>query len=83
MKRRFQAQFQGLYWRQLLITVGMVLLTLSLLGVSFFALSYNYVRNQKSEELLVRAKAMSQLSVSYLESGRYLTMEQFSTEIHC
>ena len=41
MKKRFQAHFQGLYWRQLIITVGMVLLTLSLLGASFFALSYN------------------------------------------
>jgi len=69
-------RFPGLYWRQMVVTVGMVLLTLILLGVSFFALSYNYVRTQKSEELLSRAQAMSQLSVSYLESGRYLTMEQ-------
>ena len=76
VRKWLRRRFPGLYWRQMVVTVGMVLLTLSLLGVSFFALSYNYVRSQKSEEMLARAQAMSQLSVSYLESGRYLTMEQ-------
>ena len=69
-------RFRGLYWRQMFITVGMVLLTLLLLGVSFFCLSYNYARNQKSEEINSRAAVMSRLSVSYLESGRYLSIEE-------
>ena len=69
-------RFRGLYWRQMFVTVGMVLLTLLLLGVSFFCLSYNYARNQKSEEIGSRAAVMSRLSVSYLESGRYLSMEE-------
>jgi len=30
-------RFRGLYWRQMHVTVGMVLLTLGLLGASFFA----------------------------------------------
>ena len=63
-------RFRGLYWRQMFVTVGMVLLTLLLLGVSFFCLSYNHARNQKSEEIGGRAAVMSHLSVSYLESGR-------------
>ena len=69
-------QFRGLYWRQMSITVGMVLLTLVLLGTVFFFLSYNYARGQKTDELLERAQVVSRLSVRYLESGRYLTMEE-------
>jgi len=80
MKKRFQAHFQGLYWRQLIITVGMVLLTLSLLGASFFALSYNYAREQKVEEIQNRARVLGQLSVSYLENGRFLELEELQSD---
>ena len=31
-------RFSGLYWQQFALTAGMVMLTLLLLGVSFFAL---------------------------------------------
>ena len=74
--KRLREQFRGLYWRQMSITVGMVLLTLVLLGTVFFSLSYNYARWQKTDELLERAQVVSRLSVRYLESGRYLTMEE-------
>lgn len=69
-------RFKGLYWRQMFVTVGMVLLTLLLLGVSFFCLSYSYTRSQRSDEIGLRASVMGRLSVSYLESGRYLSMEE-------
>ena len=71
---------RGLYWRQMYVTVGMVLLTLALLGLSFFALSYHYARGQKTAELMDKADVMSRLSVSYLESGRYLTMEELQSD---
>lgn len=74
--KRLREQFRGIYWRQMSITVGMVLLTLVLLGTVFFSLSYNYARGQKTDELLERAQVVSRLSVRYLESGRYLTMEE-------
>ena len=74
--KRLREQFRGLYWRQTSITVGMVLLTLVLLGTVFFSLSYNYAQGQKTDELLERAQVVSRLSVRYLESGRYLTMEE-------
>ena len=74
--KRLREQFRGLYWRQMSITVGMVLLTLVLLGTVFFSLSFNYARGQKTDELLERAQVVSRLSVRYLESGRYLTMEE-------
>lgn len=72
--------FHGLYWRQMAVTVGMVALTLVLMGVSFFSLSYNYARGQRTNELLVRAQAVSKLSVRYLETGRYLSMEELQED---
>ena len=74
---RFKKRFQGLYWRQLFVTAGMVLLTLALLGASFFSLSYNYVRQQRSEELLVRAKTVASLSAHYLQNNRFLNEDEF------
>ena len=77
---RLSKRFRGLYWRQMVVTVGMVLLTLTLLGAAFFSLSYNYARSQQSDELLDRAEIMSRLSVDYLESGRYLNIEDLRND---
>ena len=35
MRERLRRKFQGMYWGQMAVTVGMVLLTLILLGVAF------------------------------------------------
>ena len=80
MRKKIRSRFQSLYWRQLFVTAGMVMLTLFLLGASFFSLSYNYARSQKSDELLSKAQIMSQLSVSYLESGKDLTIEELRND---
>ena len=78
--KRLKTRFRGLYWRQMQVTVGVVLLTLGLLGASFFALSYNYARSQKTDEIENKARVMSQLSVSYLEEGRFLSMEELRSD---
>ena len=78
--KRMHNKFRGLYWRQMFVTVGMVLLTLFLLGVSFFSLSYNYARGQQNGELAAQAQVVGQLSASYLENGRYLDMEELQHE---
>ena len=78
--KRIHSKFRGLYWRQMFVTVGMVLLTLFLLGVSFFSLSYNYARGQENGELAAQAQVVGQLSASYLENGRYLDMEELQHE---
>lgn len=70
--QKFSNHFQGLYWRQLFVTAGMVMLTLLLLGASFFSLSYNYARSQKSNELQTKAQVVAQLSSSYLKSGGFI-----------
>ncbi len=64
---QFKKRFHSLYWRQLMVTAGMVLLTLALLGAAFFSLSYNYAREQKTEELRGKAQVVSQMASSYLE----------------
>ena len=56
----------SLYWRQFMLSAGMVLLTMALLGVSFYALSYNYTVSEKRSEMRDRANLIAQLSVSYL-----------------
>ena len=74
--KKFRKRFQEIYWQQLLVTIGMVFLTLLLLGASFFSLSYHYTRSQNMENIRSKAVVMSQLSVSYLENGRYKNMEE-------
>ena len=78
--KRIHSKFRGLYWRQMFVTVGMVLLTLFLLGASFFSLSYSYARSQQDDELAAQARVVGQLSVNYLESGRYMDMEELQSD---
>jgi len=80
MIERIRKRFRGLYWQQVFLTTGMVLLTLFLLGVAFSSLSYQYARNQKSEEIESRAVVMSRLSLSYLQTGRYMDIEDLRSD---
>jgi len=57
--------FQSIYWRQFALTAGMVVLTLLLLGTSFFALTYTYIMTEKKEEMLEKAELMAELSATY------------------
>ena len=59
MKKFLNRYFQGLYWQQMFITTGMVLLTLALLGAAFFSLSYNYARGERNQELQEKAQTSS------------------------
>ena len=49
--------------------IGRLLLTMALLGVSFYALSYNYTVSEKRQEMRDRADLVAQLSVDYLTAG--------------
>lgn len=77
MSKNLGKRFQGLYWRQLFVTSGMVLLTLLLLGAAFFSLSYNYARGQRSEELESKAKVVARLSSCYLENSQFINENDF------
>ncbi len=66
---RLKKRFQSLYWQQFLLTAGMVLLTLFLLGVSFYTLSYNYTVKEKRSEMEDRADLIARMSAPYLISA--------------
>ena len=51
MGERIKRITGSLYWRQFMLTAGMVVLTMALLGVSFYALSYNYTVSEKRQEM--------------------------------
>jgi signal transduction histidine kinase len=77
MKQTMTRRFHSLYWRQLFVTTGMVLLTLALLGASFFSLSYNYARQQRSQEMQGKASTVASLCSAYLQNNRFLNEEEF------
>ena len=77
--KALKKRFRGLYWRQLFVTAGMVMLTLFLLGASFFSLSYNYARSQKSEELGEKAQMVAQIAAGYLRTGQEDDLRQLAT----
>ena len=60
-------RFQGIYWRQFTVTAGMVVLTLVLLGTSFFALTYSYLMSENRSDLEEKAEIMAEKAE---ESGR-------------
>ncbi|WP_409968998.1 ATP-binding protein [Bengtsoniella intestinalis] len=64
--KRIHHYFRGIYWQQLYITVGLVLLSMGLLGASFSSLSHTFIYNLRIEELQDKAQMVAQLSSTYL-----------------
>jgi hypothetical protein len=52
---------------------------LFLLGASFFSLSYNYARSQKSEELGEKAQMVAKIAAGYLRTGQEDDLRQLAT----
>ena len=66
MMKELKNRFRSIYWQQFSLIAGIVLLTLLLLGASFYALSYNYLVGEKRDEMKMRAQLIAQMSVAYL-----------------
>ena len=67
------SRFKGIYWRQFIVTVGMVALTLVLLGTSFFALTYSYILSEKRQDLEDKANIIYQMAEDiYRQPSPYL-----------
>ena len=64
------SRFKGIYWRTFTVTVGMVALTLVLLGASFFALTYSYIMSEKRGELEDKAEVIAQMAVGVYNNKR-------------
>lgn len=76
MIERIKHSTNSLYWHQFVLTAGMVLLTILLLGVSFFTLSYSTNAAEKRGELRNRAELIAQMSVDYLTAGQDMSGDQ-------
>lgn len=69
--RRLKERFCGLYWRQMLVTMGTVLLTLALLGAAYCSLGYNFLRRERLDDMEMRARVVSRLTAGHLQNGRF------------
>ena len=74
-----QQPFRSLYWRQMALTIGMVLLTLALLGIGFFAMSYNYVRSETANAMREKADVVAQIAAAYIQDGEIARDQDFQT----
>lgn len=79
-KKKFElpARFKTIYWQNFMLTAGVVLLTLFLLGTSFFALSYSYALEERSDELRSKAEIVSRMVSSYVDDGSLSGMRELA-----
>ena len=76
MIERFKQRNSSLYWNQFALTAGMVLLTMLLLGVSFFTLSYGTTAAEKRGEMRTRAELIAQMAATYLTADEDQRVDQ-------
>ena len=81
MKKKFTLpqKYRTIYWQNFSLSAGIVILTLAMLGISFFALSYAYAVDEKSEEMRSRAEVVSGMVETYLTGGSLRDMEELAT----
>ena len=79
VKGKEQPPFRSLYWRQMALTIGMVLLTLGLLGIGFFAMSYHYVRSETANSMREKAEVVAQIAATYIQDGEIAKDQDFQT----
>ncbi|MBE6990754.1 MAG: HAMP domain-containing histidine kinase [Ruminococcaceae bacterium] len=77
--KQFFRRFRSLYWQQFLLIAGVVLLTLLLLGASFYALSYNYTLSEKRGEMRDRAQLVARLSAEFFVADGDESIDQEET----
>ncbi len=77
--KQLSERFRGLYWRQMFVTMGTVLLTLALLGASYCALGYNFLRQERIGDMGTRAAVVARLSAGYLRNGGFTSQTELST----
>lgn len=58
-----------IYWQNFMLTASVVMLTLALLGSAFFALTYSYAVDERSEQMQSKVTIVSHMVSSYIESG--------------
>ncbi|MDO4812059.1 MAG: HAMP domain-containing sensor histidine kinase [Eubacteriales bacterium] len=77
-KWKIPVQFKTIYWQNFMLTASVVMLTLVLLGTSFFALSYGYALDERSEEMQNKATVVSNMVSSYVDGGSLSGMQELA-----
>lgn len=75
---RLPERWRTIYWQNFLLTASVVMLTLALLGSAFFALTYSYALDERSEELQTRANVVSHMVASYIETRSLESLQEFA-----
>lgn len=78
-KWKLPEKFKTIYWQNFMLTAGVVLLTLTLLGASFFALSYGYALDERSGQMRDKAEVVSGMVSSYVDGGSLSGMKELAT----
>ncbi len=71
-------RFRTIYWQNFALSAGIVMLTLALLGASFFALSYAYAVDERSDEMAQKAGVVARLVASYVAGGDVRDMREMA-----
>lgn len=77
--KHMKERFRGLYWKQMFVTMGTVLLTLALLGASYCVLGYNYIRQERINDMGTRVMVVANLSAGYLRNGSFTSETELVT----
>ena len=67
--KKVKTRCRTIYWQNFLLTASVVMLTLALLGSAFFALTYSYAIDERSEQMQSKATGVSHMVSSYMENG--------------
>ena len=78
-KLRLPRRFQTIYWQNFMLTASVVVLTLVLLGMSFFALSYTFSRSQREADMRTKAGVVSRMVSSYVTGGSLSGMRELAS----
>ena len=76
---RVPQRFKTIYWQTFLLTALVIALTMALLGMSFFALSYNYTRSEREEDMRAKAGVVSRMVSAYVSGGSLSGMRELAT----
>ena len=74
----FPGRWRTIYWQNFMLTASVVMLTLALLGSAFFALTYSYAIDERSEQMQSKANIVSHMVTSYMESGSLSGLRQLA-----
>ncbi len=78
-KFRLPQKYRTIYWQNFSLSAGIVLLTLTMLGASFFALSYAYAVEERSEDMRNRAAVVADMVETYVSGGSLRDMEELAS----